>query len=423
MARSRTRHLFASLSAFALTICCWGIPRATAVVDLTDPWLIYVNGSPTAFLAHFEQTGTDLVITHPVPPYEGTIDPNTGVFHVEQSDPPPGLCAASIDGTATPDGLAFTATVTVVPFECTSTNPTSCACQPPSSYPISGERCPGCTACGDGVLDAPEECDDGNQVGGDCCSPTCTFEAAGGSCLTDNNVCTDDVCDGAGSCAHVPNTGPCPGTTCLPRSCSGGLCLGTFAPAGTPCVDDLLDCTADTCDGAGHCNAQPHDDCQLAGRRASILLDRSDDQRRILRWTWTDRSGVPAAADLGNPTSSTNYQMCIFDGSNVLQAFSAPAAADCDGKPCWRTSRHGFTYRDRAAAPNGLRAVRVRATAGQSAKMSVRGKGPNLPLTSSLALPSLRVQLVATDGSGTRCWESNFDEPTTNTDTRFKARR
>jgi len=34
---------------------------------------------------------------------------------------------------------------------------------------------PECT-CGDGVIDAPEECDDGNTVGGDGCSSSCRVE-------------------------------------------------------------------------------------------------------------------------------------------------------------------------------------------------------------------------------------------------------
>jgi cysteine-rich repeat protein len=33
--------------------------------------------------------------------------------------------------------------------------------------------------CGDGQLDPLEECDDGNLLPGDCCSPLCTFELAG----------------------------------------------------------------------------------------------------------------------------------------------------------------------------------------------------------------------------------------------------
>src|SRR5262249_8473139 len=33
--------------------------------------------------------------------------------------------------------------------------------------------------CGNGVLEAGEQCDDGDTVGGDCCSPSCSFEPVG----------------------------------------------------------------------------------------------------------------------------------------------------------------------------------------------------------------------------------------------------
>jgi cysteine-rich repeat protein len=53
-------------------------------------------------------------------------------------------------------------------------------------------------ACGDGLLDADEACDDGNDRAGDCCSPTCHFEAAGTVC--GGGGCDPRRCDGAGSC-------------------------------------------------------------------------------------------------------------------------------------------------------------------------------------------------------------------------------
>jgi cysteine-rich repeat protein len=54
--------------------------------------------------------------------------------------------------------------------------------------------------CGDGALDAGEQCDDGNATDGDCCSSACRFETAGAPC-TDGSVCTlGDNCDGAGGC-------------------------------------------------------------------------------------------------------------------------------------------------------------------------------------------------------------------------------
>jgi cysteine-rich repeat protein len=56
--------------------------------------------------------------------------------------------------------------------------------------------------CGDGILDALEECDDGNLLDGDCCSSACVFEPADTPCEDDGNPCTIDACDGAGVCAH-----------------------------------------------------------------------------------------------------------------------------------------------------------------------------------------------------------------------------
>ncbi|MFM8409900.1 MAG: hypothetical protein ACKOCT_06445, partial [Alphaproteobacteria bacterium] len=103
--------------------------------------------------------------------------------------------------------------------------------------------------CGDGTVQAGEQCDDGNESGGDCCSATCQFEPAGSSCANDGNVCTSDVCNATGSCTHP--AGP-DGTACNDGSactqsdaCSAGTCVGS-----NPVV-----CTAlDQCHVAGTCN-------------------------------------------------------------------------------------------------------------------------------------------------------------------------
>jgi cysteine-rich repeat protein len=63
-----------------------------------------------------------------------------------------------------------------------------------------GQCRPG-TTCGDGVVDPGEQCDDGNLLAGDCCSPTCTAEPTGSPCPDDGDPCTANQCDGAGHCA------------------------------------------------------------------------------------------------------------------------------------------------------------------------------------------------------------------------------
>lgn len=72
--------------------------------------------------------------------------------------------------------------------------------------------------CGDGIVNGVEQCDDGNTLPGDCCSPSCRFESAGAPCADDGNACTRDVCDGLGRCDHPAGNA---GAVCRPAA---GLC-------------------------------------------------------------------------------------------------------------------------------------------------------------------------------------------------------
>src|SRR5207244_3859190 len=53
--------------------------------------------------------------------------------------------------------------------------------------------------CGNGVVEAPEQCDNGNTLSGDCCSATCQNEADGGVC-DDGNACTSSATCASGVC-------------------------------------------------------------------------------------------------------------------------------------------------------------------------------------------------------------------------------
>src|SRR5207249_2509868 len=98
--------------------------------------------------------------------------------------------------------------------------------------------------CGNGVLDVGEQCDDGNTLAGDCCSPTCKFEPLGSPC-TAASVCTNNACNGAGACGFLSfNAIPCTdGNVCtVGDTCTLGACLGTPANC-----DDANVCTTDLC--------------------------------------------------------------------------------------------------------------------------------------------------------------------------------
>lgn len=152
--------------------------------------------------------------------------------------------------------------------------------------------------CGNGVLDAGEACDDGNRFDGDCCSGFCQFESAGSPCASDGNSCTDDVCNGAGTCTHPNNAAACDdgdyctvgdicaGGVCggLPRDCSSagdacnqgvcdsgaGACVALPVANGTPCDDDnactqLDSCVGGTCVGDDPIECPPSSQCHAAG--------------------------------------------------------------------------------------------------------------------------------------------------------------
>jgi cysteine-rich repeat protein len=102
--------------------------------------------------------------------------------------------------------------------------------------------------CGNGLVEGPEECDDGNNLDGDCCSATCILEPSGSTCEDDGNVCTSDTCDGLGTCLHanLPDETVCDDsslctsdTICVAGECSGGSAV---------VCDDDDECTNDSCD-------------------------------------------------------------------------------------------------------------------------------------------------------------------------------
>jgi cysteine-rich repeat protein len=150
--------------------------------------------------------------------------------------------------------------------------------------PTTGDGCtPGCRAeeCGDGTLQPTlgEECDDGNTTPSDGCSPNCLIEA----CLDDPD-CDDGVfCNGFESCdlqtfKCISGVEPCGGATPLCDE-SGGTCVECLLE--TDC-DDLLFCTgieicaAGTCtDGTSPCiGLTPH--CIELGSLCVECLDTQD---------------------------------------------------------------------------------------------------------------------------------------------------
>ncbi|HSN84642.1 MAG TPA: PQQ-dependent sugar dehydrogenase, partial [Polyangiales bacterium] len=168
--------------------------------------------------------------------------------------------------------------------------------------------------CGDGALNAGEECDDGNNTAGDGCAPDCTIEpvaVCGDGIVTAPETCEPpgtEVCDGfcqvrvqvcGDGFVTAPETCEPPGTDTCNDSCTARtqVCGDGFLTAPETCED------GNTVSGDG-CSST----CQLEG----VLLDVTQDGTPI--------AAVPAPLGGGNKDIEI-----IRDGDKPAPGTSASA--------------------------------------------------------------------------------------------------
>jgi len=171
---------------------------ALADVDLTGSWQVEVSlGSPvTTVYFTFAQSGTDLTLTRQdMASGTGTIQPATGAFSFNfgpYTDPsgPPGPDHI-LTGVGAPDSQSFTGQENVCIFEIGL----GWGCL---TFDLAGEPgIPPMPVCGNGVVEAGEECDHALSNGPTCCTTACTLVDPDG----------DDVCDLVDNCPRVTNFG------------------------------------------------------------------------------------------------------------------------------------------------------------------------------------------------------------------------
>jgi hypothetical protein len=207
-------------------------------------------------------------------------------------------------------------------------------------------------------------------------------------CAGDGNVCTDDVCDGSGACTHPANDAACD-SVCTPGgTCSAGACISPApAPDGTLCELDGNPCTRETCcgpcrlcNGPYGCVPSVRPSCVNPGRGTRIeLRNGATDANDALAWRWADPDPGEGAARFGEPTTSTDYELCAFTapdaGAEPLLALSVAAGGICGGRPCWHATSRGFRYRNAAAGEAaGLSAILLSAAPGKGSRISARGR-------------------------------------------------
>jgi cysteine-rich repeat protein len=252
--------------------------------------------------------------------------------------------------------------------------------------------------CGDGQLDPGEDCDDGNNVNGDCCSASCTAEPDGNGC-DDGEACTSG------------------------DQCAAGACVGSPVADGSPC-DDASQCTDDACQ-SGVCVGVPTPavGCKvptLPLKAQLVLKDKTPDKGDRVVWKWT-KGEATTFGELGNPTTTDDYELCVYGpGPSLLFSGRVPAGGTCHGLPCWKTIvGKGYSYKDKDRTPDGMEKLSLTSGVAGAAKISAKGKAErlNMPTLGSLALP-IEAQLR---GAG-QCWGATYSTPTVNTTAQFKAK-
>jgi len=342
------------------------LPRAgSAAVDLTGDWYVSVNDFSPPGSVHITQTGS---VLHVDVNGTGTIDSATGAFMLTfPATTPPQDCGALFQGQADPAGNTFIATGSIfsTPPDCQSL---SCACSSSTPAEFRGSRSP----CGNGIVDAGEECDDG-KLGrnGDCCALGCTLRPDGASC-SDGLFCNGQE-----------------------TTCQGGVCQ-----VGTPPCPFQCDETTDTC--VGGCPTAPLA-CRTAKRSRLVVKNDSDDNKDTLGWKWSQGEST-SQTEFADPTSGTDYALCIFAGLPPTLIGQAVVPADASK---WRIAGStGFTYKDAAATAAGITKISLKGSTENKSRLQVAGKGsalPDLPLP--LTTP-VTVQLV--NETTELCWEASY---------------
>jgi hypothetical protein len=164
-------------------------------------------------------------------------------------------------------------------------------------------------------------------------------------------------------------------------------------------------------DATGTCSPVPRYDCHAPAGKATFKLVRNYlvPGRDKLQWQWTGTAA--GIGDFGDPRATTQYALCIYDGTELEASFAVEPGA------LWRGSSSGFEYRDQAGLQQGITSVKLQSSPGVGpAKVQLKANGPNLDgwlPTPPMARPT--VQLVASD---TRtCWSgTGTTAPSRNTD-------
>ena len=190
-------------------------------------------------------------------------------------------------------------------------------------------------SCGDGLVSAGEQCDDGGTTPGDGCDASCQVEAG---------VCGDGLINLGEQC---DDGGTNPGDGC-DASCQIELGWG--------CVGEPSVCTVE-------CPAAPDPLC-LTGFSKGVLLVKENKPGKEKVLAKLIKGPALVQSDFGDPvTGTTGMAACIYDSTGTLagELIVDRAGDTCAGKACWKAiGAKGYLYKDKDTTADGVKIFKLK---------------------------------------------------------------
>ncbi len=162
------------------------------------------------------------------------------------------------------------------------------------------------------------------------------------------------------------------------------------------------------------CKSAPSGGCGTSG---ASLLRIEVSRNSMLSWRWLD--GAIPLADFGDPTSTTDYALCIYDSTAGVPAlvFAAQVegGGDCARMPCWSrvgAPTRGYRLSDASGMQYGMERLLLRGGRLGSDTLQAGAGGDNLELPLPVSIDKFFAQqddvIVQLVNNVNKCWQSTF---------------
>ena len=151
------------------------------------------------------------------------------------------------------------------------------------------------------------------------------------------------------------------------------------------------------------CGAAPRAGCVDAAK-AKVLIkhDAGNPDGDKLLWKWAN--GAAPIGVFGNPLRTVDYSLCVYENGGVGPSLVAKVPAGAG----WSTPGGGKLNYQGDLSAGGIQKIKLK-PGTSNGKILIKGRGPNLALTTTAPAQPLTLQLVRSGALD--CWESVFTAP------------